>query len=169
MPFEQRGARLDDHLDAWKELWRQSPASFDGRVTSFRDVYVEPKPFRAEGPAIWIGGDHRLPAVARRLAAHGHGYHPLGQPGVDELDALWRRVRAADGDPGTLELIGGVRPRFPDDHCPADVDEALESVAGQVARGYTSICIKPSQYLDDLAALRSWCARVIRRVDHLIG
>ena len=169
VPFAQRGARVDDHLDAWQVLWRHGPASFDGRVTSFRNVHLEPKPYRPDGPTIWIGGDPRVPAVARRLAAHGHGYHPLGQPGSDELDALWHRVREAGGDPSTLELIGGVRPRFPDNRSPADVDEALESMAGQVSQGYTSICIKPSQYLDDLAALSSWCARVIGRVDRLFA
>lgn len=169
VPFAERGARLDDHLDAWAVLWRETPASFAGRHVAFTDVYLEPKPWRPEGPTVWIGGDRRLPAVARRLAAHGDGYHPLGQPDADELTSLWSRVRERGGDPSRLEVIGGVRPRFPDDRSPADVGEALESVPAQAEAGYTSICVKPSQYLDDLAALPRWCEDVRRRVDALVG
>src|ERR1700735_2826522 len=41
VPFEQRGELLDEHLAAWSELWRASPASFDGHHYSFHDVYLE--------------------------------------------------------------------------------------------------------------------------------
>ncbi len=167
VPYRERGKRLDDHLDAWPSLWAESPASFSGNHVEYTDAFLEPKPWRPEGPTVWIGGGVHLPAVARRLAAHGHGYHPLGQPDRDELDDLWARVRDAGGDPAELELIGGVRPTFPDDHSVADVDRALESVPGQVERGYTSVCIKPSQYLDDAAELPRWSERVVRRVEQL--
>jgi probable F420-dependent oxidoreductase len=167
VPFEQRGARLDDHLDAWAPLWRDTPASFTGRHSAFEDVYLEPKPARPDGPTVWIGGSVELPAVARRLAEHGHGYHPLGQPNTAELEALFARVREGGGDPDRLELIGGIRPRFPADDVPADVDEALEQAPTQVARGYTSICIKPSQYLDDAGELPAWSRRVVERVGRL--
>lgn len=168
VPFTERGARLDDHLDAWAVLWRESPASFEGRHVRFRDIHLEPKPFRPEGPMVWIGGNHTLPAVARRLAAHGHGYHPLGQPDAAALAELHERVRTAGGRPEGLELIGGVRPRFPGADRPADVAEALEQVPGQVADGYTSICIKPSQYLDEPDRLETWAADVVERVSRLI-
>jgi alkanesulfonate monooxygenase SsuD/methylene tetrahydromethanopterin reductase-like flavin-dependent oxidoreductase (luciferase family) len=169
IPFRERGARLDDHLDAWRVLWRDTPASFTGRHVTFEEVSLEPKPYRREGPTVWIGGSIGLPAVGRRLADHGHGYHPLGQPDATELEGLWERVRARGGEPQRLELIGGVRPRFPDARSVADVDEALESVPQQVEAGYSSICIKPSQYLDDLPGLPVWCRHVRRRVEELGG
>lgn len=169
VPYHERGARLDDHLDAWAMVWRQSPASYDGRHVRFRDVYLEPKPARPEGPTVWIGGSHTLPAVARRLARHGHGYHPLGQPDATELGALMGRVRAQGGDTSSLEIIGGVRPRFPAPDRTADVAEALEQVPGQVAAGYTSICIKPSQYLDDATDLAAWSVEVVDRMARLTG
>ena len=169
VPFAERGARLDDHLDAWAALWGATPASYEGRHVGFRDVYLEPKPARPDGPTIWIGGDHALPAVARRLAAHGHGYHPLGQPDAAALDELRERVRADGGRPEDLELIGGVRPRFPGPDRTADVAEALEQVPRQVADGYTGICIKPSQYLDDPDRLEPWAADVVRRVSGMVG
>src|SRR5438309_10133150 len=57
VPFERRGELLDEHLAAWQALWRQTPASFDGRHYRFADVYAEPKPFRAEGVPLWFGGE----------------------------------------------------------------------------------------------------------------
>ena len=50
IPYEHRGELLDEHLAAWSELWRATPAGFHGRFYSFDDVYLEPKPFRPDGP-----------------------------------------------------------------------------------------------------------------------
>jgi probable F420-dependent oxidoreductase len=167
VPFRQRGARLDEHLEAWREVWRRSPASFEGQHYQFHDVYLEPKPKRPTGPHVWIGGSSVHPAVIRRLTAHGDGFHPLGQPTDEELAELHRQLRSAGRDPASLEWIGGVRGRFPDDRSPADLDEALEQVPVQVARGFGSICIKPSQFIDDAAELPAFCRRVIERVAEL--
>lgn len=35
VPFAQRGARVDEHLGAWKALWSGTPASFTGVHYSF--------------------------------------------------------------------------------------------------------------------------------------
>lgn len=167
VPFRQRGARLDEHLEVWREVWRQSPASFEGRHYQFRDVYLEPKPVRPTGPHVWIGGSSVHPAVIRRLIAHSDGFHPLGQPSDDELAELHEQLRSAGRDPASLEWIGGVRGRFPDDRSPADLDEALEQVPVQVARGFGTICIKPSQFIDRADELPSFCERVVDRVGEL--
>src|SRR4029079_11738034 len=55
-PFGSRGALLDEHLAAWDVLWRDTPATFEGAHYRFHDVYLEPKPFRPEGPVLWFGG-----------------------------------------------------------------------------------------------------------------
>lgn len=167
VPFGERGARLDDHLAAWQAVWRESPASFEGRHHRFRDVYLEPKPARPTGPHLWIGGSSVHPAVIRRLIAHGDGFHPLGQPTDDELADLHAQLRAAGRDPAGLEWIGGVRGRFPDDRSASDLDEALEQVPVQVGRGFGSICIKPSQFIDRADQLPAFCERVVRRADEL--
>ena len=64
VPFERRGELLDEHLAAWRVLWRDTPASFDGRNYRFHDVWLEPKPFR---PATTIPGeDPSVPDLVRR-------------------------------------------------------------------------------------------------------
>ncbi|GGI03663.1 TIGR03619 family F420-dependent LLM class oxidoreductase [Egicoccus halophilus] len=169
VPFRERGARLDEHLAAWRALWRMSPTTFEGRHYQFSDVYLEPKPVRPDGPHTWIGGSSVHPAVVRRLVEYGDGFHPLGQPSDEDLARLHEQLRLAGRDPAALEWIGGVRGRFPDDHSPADLDEALEQVPVQVSRGFGSICIKPSQFIDNADALPGFCQYVVRRVEGLTG
>ena len=45
-----------------------------------------------------------------------------------------RRWRAAGRDPSELEVVGGIRARFPDDDHPGDLDEAAEAIGPQLAR-----------------------------------
>jgi probable F420-dependent oxidoreductase len=164
VPFAHRGALLDEHLAAWQVLWRETPASFDGEHYRFRNVYLEPKPARPEGPTLWFGGQTVSPWIVRRLVAYGHGFHPFGQPHADELGELRAALAAAGRDMAELEVVGGIRPRFPDENSPADLDEAAEQIPGQLAAGYTTICFKPSQYTDDPAAVGGLCRRLVNRV-----
>jgi probable F420-dependent oxidoreductase len=169
VPFRERGRRLDEHLAAWSRLWADSPASFAGRHYQFEDVYLEPKPTTPEGPPIWIGGSTAHPAVNRRLVEHGSGFHPLGQPGDEELAQLRDSLRAAGRDLGELEWVGGVRGRFSDDRSPADLDEALEQIPLQMSRGFETICIKPSQFIETSAELSRFCEHVVRRSAEMVA
>jgi hypothetical protein len=73
-------------------------------------------------------------------------------------------MRTAGRDPDRLELVGGIRGRFPDDDATASIDEALEQVPAQLAAGYTSICFKPSMYTDDPIAVSELCRRVVAAI-----
>jgi probable F420-dependent oxidoreductase len=167
VPFAQRGALLDEHLAAWRVLWRETPASFEGEHYRFRDVYLEPKPARPEGPTLWFGGQSISPWIVRRLVAYGHGFHPFGQPRAEELAQLRAGLATAGRDMAELEVVGGIRPRFPDENSPANLDEAAEQIPAQLAAGYTTICFKPSQYTDDPAEVGALCRRLMDRVASL--
>jgi alkanesulfonate monooxygenase SsuD/methylene tetrahydromethanopterin reductase-like flavin-dependent oxidoreductase (luciferase family) len=167
VPFERRGALLDEHLAAWRIAWASTPATFEGEHYRFADVYLEPKPFRPEGPRLWFGGTSVAPWILRRLVEYGHGFHPFGQPSAEELDTLRTAVAAAGRDIGELELVGGIRPRFPDTHTPADLAEAAESIPAQVESGYTAICFKPSQYTDDATQVGRMCRELVARAEGL--
>lgn len=169
VPFGERGRRLDEHLAVWRRVWAGSPASFAGRYYQFEEVYLEPKPTTPEGPQIWIGGSTAHPAVIRRLVEYGSGFHPLGQPSDEELTNLHDSLREAGRDPVELEWVGGVRGRFTDDHSPADLEEALEQIPHQTSRGFGTICIKPSQFIDTSAQLQRFCEHVVRRSTELVG
>jgi probable F420-dependent oxidoreductase len=164
VPFEQRGALLDEHLAAWRVVWSETPASFAGEHYRFDDVYLEPKPTRPDGPALWFGGQSLSPWIVRRIVTYGRGFHPFGQPSRAEMEPLSTALAHAGRDFGELEVVGGIRPRFPDDASPGDIDEAAETIPAQLEAGYTTICFKPSQYTDDPREVGALCRRLARRV-----
>ena len=67
VPFTRRGAILDEQLEAMSAAWTDTPASHDGERFSFRDVYLEPKPHRPGGPAMWFGGQRLHEPLLRRI------------------------------------------------------------------------------------------------------
>ncbi|MGH2590223.1 MAG: TIGR03619 family F420-dependent LLM class oxidoreductase, partial [Actinomycetota bacterium] len=146
VPFDQRGDLLDEHLEAWRALWRDSPASFDGSHYRFSDVFLEPKPFRPQGPVLWFGGARVHDRLLRRIVAYGNGFNPLGSPTDEDLERLRRAMAEAGRDLSELEMVGGTRGRFPDATSTADLGEALGSIPAQLERGFTTICVKPSQF-----------------------
>lgn len=169
VPFGRRGRILDEQLEIMSLLWKESPVSYRGEFFSFDDVYFEPKAFRPEGPRMWFGGQHLHDALIRRIVHYGHGFHPLGSPGPDDLERLATAMAAAGRNAAELELVGGTRAVFPDDHSCADLGDAMADLPEQMARGYTTFCVKPPQYIDDPNGVGALCADVIKRAERLTG
>jgi probable F420-dependent oxidoreductase len=106
--FGSRGRRADESIDVMRALWADTEpggASFHGEFFSFDRAHSHPKPYRAAGIPIHIGG--HSPASIRRAALRGDGWQPLGLWGA-ELDAglvqLRRDAEDAGRDPDSLEL-----------------------------------------------------------------
>ena len=167
VPFDARGELLDEHLEAWNALWGASPASFEGPRYRFDDVWLEPKPCRPEGPALWFGGSSMHGRLLRRIVAYGRGFNPLGRPTPGDLESLRAAMAEAGREMSELEMVGGTRGVFPDPTSVADLAQALESVPDQVEAGFTTICIKPSQFTDDPAEVGPLCSEIVTRVDAL--
>jgi probable F420-dependent oxidoreductase len=169
VPFERRGELLDDHLAAWRAVWRETPASFEGRHYRFSEVSFEPKPFRPQGPALWFGGETIHERLLRRLVEFGSGFNPLGRPSEEDLERLRSGMTAAGRDIAELEIVGGTRGRFAGTDGVADLGEALASIPAQLERGFTTICIKPSQFIDEPREIPAFCREVVERVDALVS
>ncbi len=167
VPFHRRGAILDEQLEVMTAAWRETPVSYHGRFFDLTDVYVVPKPYRPDGIRMWFGGMSLHGAVLRRLVRYGHGFHPFGSPTAEELVELREAMTVAGRDIAELEMIGGIRGRFPTIDGLADLDEAMRSIPAQLAAGYTSICFKPSMYTDDPAEVGAVCRRLVERVGEL--
>ena len=106
VPFEGRGARLDECIAALRAIWRGDPegVAFEGARISFPRVRVTPTPCRGSVPIV-VGG--HTPAAARRAGRLGDGFFPArGSP--EEIAALYRLAREeadrAGRDPAALEL-----------------------------------------------------------------
>ena len=80
VPFEERGARLDEYIDVLRELWapRDDPekSTVDGRFVSFTDCIMRPRPTNGTVPIV-IGGHTKV--AARRAARRGNGFFPAAR------------------------------------------------------------------------------------------
>jgi probable F420-dependent oxidoreductase len=74
--FAERGARTDEYIRIFRNLWREESPSFQGRFHSYGDLEFSPKPAQAGGIPLWVGG-HTGRAL-RRAAALGDAWHPIG-------------------------------------------------------------------------------------------
>jgi probable F420-dependent oxidoreductase len=72
VPHRERGARVTEAIDVVRTLWRDTPATFKGRFTSFEAVSIDPKPVQRPGPPIWVGG--RSDAALARAGRQGDGW-----------------------------------------------------------------------------------------------
>jgi probable F420-dependent oxidoreductase len=109
--FAARGAVTDEWIRIFKQLWSQSPASFDGRFYRYSEIRCEPFPVQKPHPPIWVGGHSR--AALRRTARHGDGWHPVGAVAASplppheicaHLDTLKRLTEAAGRDFSALTI-----------------------------------------------------------------
>jgi probable F420-dependent oxidoreductase len=167
VPFERRGRLLDEHLAAWEAVWASSPASFEGEHYAFENVYLEPKAWRPDGPRLWLGGESVHPRLLRRIVRYAHGFHPLGRPSDEDLQRLQEGLVAGGRRLEELELVGGVRPVFPDDSSPSPLEPALAQLPDLLRRGFSTVCIKPSQYVDDIDRFPGWCDAVVEHASAL--
>src|SRR5699024_5569717 len=109
--FSTRGRRTDESIDVLRALWADSApagADFDGEFFSFTGAMSYPKPVRAGGVPLHIGGHSA--AAARRAGRRGDGFQPLGLRGEDLAGALTTMrtaAREAGRDPGALEVTLG--------------------------------------------------------------
>jgi hypothetical protein len=95
---------------------------------------------------------------------YGHGFHPLGRPASTDLQAVKAALAAAGRDLAEVELVGGARAVFRDATSCANLDEALADIPEQLAHGFSTFCLKPSQFIDDPNQVGWLCREVMRRV-----
>ncbi|HEY6277672.1 MAG TPA: TIGR03619 family F420-dependent LLM class oxidoreductase [Streptosporangiaceae bacterium] len=167
VPFSQRGGILDEQLAIWSRAWSGSPVSFEGRHYRFGEVWLEPQPFRPGGPVLWFGGSSLHPRLITRLVRYGRGFNPLGQPDDASLARLAAALAAAGRSPAELEYVGGTRGTFTGPDGLADLGQALAAIPAQLARGFRTICVKPSQFTDDPARMGDFCRELVARVSAL--
>jgi probable F420-dependent oxidoreductase len=96
VPWERRGARNDEYIEAMRVLWSGPEVEFHGEFVDFPKVTCSPRPVQASIP-ILVGGD--TDAAINRAVRLADGYFP-GEGDLDRLAALIARVRHAAEDAG---------------------------------------------------------------------
>ena len=105
VPYEGKGRRLDETIDAMRACWAPNPVSYHGTTVGFERVNVDPKPAQAGGVPIVIGGSSD--AAARRAGVRGDGWFPyvVGPDDVAKgIETIRRTATAAGRDPASIEI-----------------------------------------------------------------
>lgn len=142
VPFEQRGARMEEYVRCLKAVWTQDPVEFDGEFYTVPRSHVGPPPVQRPHPPVLIGG--AAEAALRRAGRLAEGW--IGSTRTDE-ESLARSValvragaEEAGRDPDAVRIL--VR---------MVVDLVAEDPGRGRRRGYGT----RQQVLDDLAVLAS--------------
>lgn len=103
----ERGRRLEEHIEVWRELWSGRPVTRRGRGYELRGGTVGPLPWAEQGPPILVTAGNRGEYVDRafaRFARYGDGIISTNvEP--DECREIRRRGEAALAQSGR-ELRG---------------------------------------------------------------
>jgi probable F420-dependent oxidoreductase len=84
IPMRERGARLDECLDALEALWTTDPAEYHGEHWVVPATRIELKPAQNPRPPLYLAGFAQ--AAMRRVASRADGWLPVIQPGAVEFD-----------------------------------------------------------------------------------
>lgn len=80
VPFEKRGARFDDYLQAMRKVWSGETVEHESEFLSWHGFKSYPVPSQTPLPVV-IGGDKGK--VYERIARYGNGWYlPSGDPAV---------------------------------------------------------------------------------------
>jgi probable F420-dependent oxidoreductase len=105
IPFEERGARMTEHIAVLRELWTSESPRFAGRFTRFAGIRSEPRPIQRPHPPILVGG--MSAAALRRAVAHAdgwYGFHLDPEAARKVLDAL-REIERRVARPASLSSL----------------------------------------------------------------
>lgn len=139
VPYEGRGRRLDETIDAMRACWSPNPVSYSGGTVSFDRVRVDPKPVQPGGVPIVIGGSGAV--AARRVGGRGDGWFPyvVSPDDVAAGIATIRAVAESEGrDPASIEIsvwpgswnfVRGTEPALLAEYAALGVDRIVCSAA----------------------------------------
>lgn len=148
-PWERRGKRTDEYIEAMRALWTQPIASYKGEMVQFENVVCDPRPIQPGGVPIIIGG-HTM-AAARRAGRLGNGFFPnaFGRNWHELIAEAKRSAEESGRNPSEITILGGA---------PADLEVAQKLEARGVSR-LNILCNDP-----DLASSQRTLERISREV-----
>ena len=133
VPYERRGARMDEYLRCLKALWTEDPVEFAGEFYTVPRAHVSPPPVQRPHPPVLLGGSAR-PAL-RRAGRLADGWISSSQHDLSTLataiDTVRDGAREAGRDPAAVQIVvRGVVDLL--DHEPGGARRALHGTRGQV-------------------------------------
>jgi len=105
VPWERRGRRNDEYVEAMRLIWSGSHVEYHGEFVDFEPLTCTPRPAQGADIPILVGGDTDV--AIRRAARMADGYFP-GEGSAERLAELITAVgvecEKRDRDPGEVEI-----------------------------------------------------------------
>jgi len=105
-PWEERGKRADELIQALKKIWTTDPVEFQGQYYRIPKSVIGPKPVQKPHPPIYMAAF--TSSAIQRVATEANGWFPVGIPlgGIGPMfEGIKDMAKDAGRDPSTLELI----------------------------------------------------------------
>lgn len=113
VPWEGRGARLEETLDLLEAIWTAEVVDHQGPSWTVPPSRIDLKPFQSPRPPILLGGF--TPAALERVGRRADGWLGVAMP-LPYLTGLWdvarRAAERAGRDPARLRLALRVNPQI---------------------------------------------------------
>jgi probable F420-dependent oxidoreductase len=104
VPFGERAARADEHIEVLRALWQGKAVDFDGSFTTLRAANSFPHPAQTSVPIV-VGGHTK--AAARRAGRLGDGFFPGKGDWAVQAAAMRAAATEAGRDPDGIEITRG--------------------------------------------------------------
>jgi probable F420-dependent oxidoreductase len=107
VPYERRGARMEEYLRCLEALWTQDPVEFDGEFYTVPRSRTGPRPVQLPHPPLLVGG--AAPAALRRAGRLAQGWicSSSGDPAriSESVEQVRDGVREAGRDPQQVRVL----------------------------------------------------------------
>lgn len=98
VPWERRGARMEEYLGCLHALWTQDPVEFDGEFYTVPRSRFGPRPLQSPHPTVLLGGS--APAALRRAGRLAQGWISSSRQDLDQVSRSIELVREGARDAG---------------------------------------------------------------------
>lgn len=116
VPFEQKGARADEFIQALKRIWTDDVVELNGKFYKIPASKIGPKPAQKPHPPIYLGGF--TPKTFSRIAKYANGWLGVVFGPLEYLDnsvkMLRDEVKRAGKDPNEIKIIVLTSPQVRD-------------------------------------------------------
>jgi probable F420-dependent oxidoreductase len=108
VPFEHRGARANEFLQALKRIWTEDVVEFKGQFYNIPPSKIGPKPVQKPHPPILLGGF--TPKTFPRIVKYADGWIPIAGIGPLEqleqsINGLREEARKANKNPSDIRVV----------------------------------------------------------------